>query len=203
MKIHLRTPLFIIGLFAAVIMVTGAKGCDSKKDIWNALDQTAGIPRKDAEFKKNYTTPAGIKVVSVDAVPAGYLSAIDEGIRIQIERYNIKRPQWQFYKTPSDYAVLLIKPSGFTVETPPLGTPFIQVKGISTAGTVIGCSGRTALKRPYIVLPSYAAKQWSQTYRDVFVQAARNESEHIRECVNDWNEFVYYATAGDVHPHAP
>lgn len=190
---HAILLLLVLALF---------KGCGEDKNINQGLD-AIGIPSSHAEFKHEYTTPFGVKVRSTVKVPPQALDAIDRGILEQLDRINRAKPEWTNRQSPSQYAVLFVDPMATNVETEP-GSPAILIKGVQSAGTVIGWNGDAGMKRSYIVAPHQDATQWR--YLDYLKRTIWYESEHDREC-NEPNERQpsdecrYYQTVNDVHPH--
>jgi hypothetical protein len=210
-----------ITVFAAFLLlafaVTGFKGCGKTADLYRAADGY-GIPTSDIQFTKHYTTPGGSIVDSVVDVPPAALQALDDGVRIQIEAINRARPDWNLGRTLKEYRFAFIEPTrnGVTgqrcvnVETDP-GSPCLYIKGIQTAGTVLGIQPFSPLKdHPVIVLPHQGASGWS--HLDYLRNSARNESEHRRECFDQIKvdgkyrkppECLQYQGANDVPPHFP
>lgn len=188
-----------IAVIFLVIFSLGFRGCGDAKEIWNALDREAGIPKHRAEFKKNYRTPGGVEVGSTVDVPANVLPFIDAGIRRQIACYNAKYPTWTKYRNLAEYKVLFVEPSGVSEVSLP-GAPIIHVKGYASAGTCIGCNPISSVRPDlYIVLPHQKAQNWRFT--EYLQNASDFESEHVREFPNDYNVFIRWAHEGDIHPH--
>lgn len=168
------------------------------RGIWKALDSEVGHPKHLAQFKYSYTTPEGARVRSTVPVPDVALNAVDNGIRNQIVRHNRKFPHWNNYRSISDYDVLFVEPTAHNVETEP-GSPAILVRGTQSAGSAIGLEPRSAADRPYMVIPHQEAEGWR--FINYLMRTAWNESEHVREAVNDYGVFLHYAHTGDIHPH--
>ncbi len=179
------------------------RGCGEQKDIYTALD-SIGIPSSAANLQYDYVTPGGVKVRSTQALPSVALSAIDEGITIQIGKINTARPTWGV-RNLNEYNVLVIEPTAYSeIDLP--GAPLLQLRGGTTAGTVIGILGSKSMDRAYIVVPHQNGQQWR--FIDYFREAVRNESEHYRECsVPTRGDPVYeceqFQGWNDVHPHFP
>jgi hypothetical protein len=193
-------------LFTLTLILTLFKGCGETKDINVALD-SLGIPSSAAEFKHDYRTIGGVTVKSTQELPQVALNAIDQGILWQIDRINHARPTWNAHNQLSQYYVLVIDPTAYSVDDRILGAPLIQLQGGTTAGTVIGIGGtRSILDHSYIVLPHQNGQNWR--FIDYFREAVRNESEHDREC-NEPNrqdpvyECEQFQGWNDVHPHFP
>lgn len=161
-----------------------------------------GIAGEYQNFRKDFRTPGGARVKSTtDNVPPDVLALIDEGLQNQITRHSARYPHWPFYKTISDYDVLLIEPMCHNVESTP-GAPCIFAMGIQTAGTTIGTWPYSAVDKPYIVVPHQAGEGWQ--YRDYFMRSVWHESEHVREFKNSYDDvFQRYLGPNDVHPHVP
>jgi hypothetical protein len=160
---------------------------------------TAGIdPKRYANFQKSYTTPRGIAVKSTAPVPPAFLQIIDASIERMIRNHRRAQPTWTKHVNIPDYAVLLIDPMTTNVETEP-GSPALLVKGVQTAGTVIGYHPQANLSRPHIVAPHQDEQDWR--FQSYFAHTIYNEGEHVIESQNDWGIFMHYAHAGDVHPH--
>lgn len=194
----LLVPLFVIS-------------CDQfngNKKIWRSLD-LMGIPADNARFNQEFITPRGVKIKSVSDIPINILILTDVGITNQLTRITFAHPDWNHFTNPNDYSVLVIEP----MVTNRDGSPAIKVKGIQSAGTVIGLTwaptwkdGKysltgTGIDRPYIVVPSQEAVQWR--YTDYWMRSIWHESEHVREGMNDWNDFLNHLGANDIHPHYP
>lgn len=160
-----------------------------------------GLPAHIAKWKYEYETPNGVRIRSTVPVPIEIRVEIEEGIAAQINRYNEVFPDWAKHTDIEDYDVLFVDPNAETED----GKPALLVSGgvgrgpVKTAGTVIGVQPWSILPRPYIVLPHQKAHGWE--YPDYLRDSVRNESEHVREWVNDKNVFYRFATVGDVHPH--
>ena len=178
------------------------KGCGEEKNINQGLD-AVGIPSSHAEFKHSYRTPRGVDVKSTVEVPMNVLFTIDQGILMQLDRINIARPDWKNKLNPNQYAVLFVDPMATNVETDP-GSPAILIKGIQSAGTVIGFNGDAGMKQSYIVAPHQADTQWR--YIDYLRRTIWYESEHDRECnepdpKNPSNDCYHFRGVNDIHPH--
>lgn len=187
---------------------------DDMDAIYRALDGV-GIPKSEAGFKIVTRTPGGSCVRSVVAVPPEALAAIDTGIRTQIERAGSYNPTWTRKTNLNQYRVLFVEPSTFhaphprdgekcttLVNTP--GSPCLLVKGVQSAGTVIGAGTMSPLGQIYIVLPHQQGQQWR--FLDYLAASARNESEHDRECSEEGlqgENCIKFQTQSDVHPHWP
>lgn len=209
------TVLFVTAF--AVVIDCGGGGVlpgSNDGDVFRALDGM-GIPKSDAGFKRSYTTAAGAKVRSVVDVPPAFLSAIDEGAQLAIDR---RLPGWNAITSPSQVRVLIIEPSTFrdtqhprygqkctNLETEP-GAPCLLVNGVQTAGTVVGIQQLSAvdLKDSALVIPHQAGQSWA--FRSYFVNTLWNETEHLLECVNEGRQgetCLRYQGPFDVHPHRP
>lgn len=179
--------------------------CGTNNRIHKALD-SIGIPAHFADLKHDVTTPGGVHVVSTQPIPAEALATIDAAISLQISKISAARPTWVNHTRLDQYSVMLIDTDTYsTVDMP--GAPLIQLRGGTTAGTVVGILGtRQTLDRSYIVVPHQNGQNWR--FMDYFFQAIRNESEHDRECnepnrLAPFSECEQYATWNDVHPHFP
>lgn len=191
--------IFIILLLLSVL------SCGPDKGIYVALD-SIGIPAHVAQFQYQVTTPGGVNVQSTVVVPAAALATIDAAISLQIDRISAARPAWVNYRRLDQYSVLLVDPTAYSeIDLP--GAPLLQLRGGTTAGTVIGILGTVkTVDRSYIVVPHQAGQQWR--FMDFFFQAIRNESEHARECnepnrLNPAAECEQFSGWQDVHPHFP
>lgn len=190
-------------LLALALALVLFKGCGETKDINVALD-SLGIPSSAAEFKHDYRTNGGVTVRSTERLPQAALNAIDEGISTQIAKINAARPTWGV-RSLSEYNVLVIEPTAYSeIDLP--GAPLLQLRGGTTAGTVIGILGSKSMDKAYIVVPHQNGQNWR--FIDYFREAVRNESEHYRECNEpDRNDPVYeceqFQGWNDVHPHFP
>jgi hypothetical protein len=157
-----------------------------------------GIPKTDCTFTKKYTTPQGMKIDSVDEVPAKFLVTLDRAITDMVSVHRRHFPQWSKMNKPADYAIVFVKPGFVTVENDP-GAGAIYVKGVGTAGTIIGEQGYSGADRCYIVLASQKVNNWGKF---MFVyNAAYNEGEHADEFANDITVALSHVGAFDVHPH--
>jgi hypothetical protein len=145
------------------------------------------------------TTPSGCPIFSTVDVPLNAQKNLEIGVQNQINRYD-KLKSWPNRGKVSEYAFVFVNPNADTDGMPALNVNVDFSTRVKTAGTVIGLQPHTGPKREYIVLPHQAAEGWK--YNDYLMHAAWFESEHVREWANDLNEFVKYAIAGDVHPHA-
>lgn len=194
----MKTALIFLAL-----LFTASCGNDDR--IHKALD-SVGIPKHLAELKYTVTTPGGVRVLSTQPIPDAALATIDAAISLQIARISAARPAWTAHTRLDQYSVMLIDTETYsTVDMP--GAPLIQLRGGTTAGTVVGILGtRQTLGRSYIVVPHQNGQNWR--FMDYFFQAVRNESEHDREC-NEPNRLEPYAECeqytgwNDVHPHFP
>ncbi len=185
-----------------ILMLALFKGCGEQKDIYTALD-SIGIPSTAANLQYDYVTPGGVKVRSTQALPQVAIDAIDDGIRTQIARTATYRPQWLAMNSVDRYSVLVIEPTAYSEFDVP-GAPLIQLRGGTTAGTVIGVGGTKSLDRAYIIVPHQVGQSWR--FIDFFRDAVKNESEHVNECSNpDRNnpepECDLFQGWKDVHPH--
>ena len=186
------------GIGALVVIGAVAKLRNRDRELIRGALSRIGIdPKQYANFKYNYTTPQGAQVQSTVPVPADFLTIYDASIQRVVRNHTRVRPEWKQFLTVPDYPLLLVDPMTTNVETDP-GSPALFVEGIQTAGTVIGTSPKSNLSRPYLVLPHQANQSWN--HREYFRQSAYNEGEHRIE-LNDYGVFLYYAHAGDLHPH--
>ncbi len=193
----------LLALILLVIFTIAFKGCGETKGINVALDGL-GIPTSAADFKHDYRTPQGVVVRSTQELPAIALNAIDEGIRMQIDRLDHLRPMWNNYKDIRQYKVLVVEPGAYsTVDLP--GAPLLMLRdGVTTAGTVIGIGGTASLGTTYIIVPHQKGQNWR--FMDFFKEAVHNESEHARECnepssENPSPECTKFFGVNDKHPH--
>lgn len=195
-KRHKWVLLGLIVLAAVIIFFTSCGGAmeEITRSEWDQemIDNLdgLGVSEEFRTFKHNYRTPLGVEVRSTVPVPANFLSAIDEGFQWQIEHFNTILPEWSLHKNIADRVVLVINPNR-TYEpggnpSPPCqnkvnepGAPCMFVKGIQTAGTVVGLHERwEALdKKPAVVLPHQETQGWA--FREYFKTTIRHESEHI------------------------
>lgn len=186
-----------IAIIAVLILSATAFKCGSKPTDPPA-NAPCGVPMPNA-FPVNVTSPGGVWVIADVPVPSEALTAIDEGIALQIERSSFYNPTWVNKRHLSDYKVMFVDPMATNVETDP-GSPALIVHGIQTAGTVVGVGG-DGCNVNFILIPHQAASNW--THIDYLKQTARNESEHDAEWANDPVIFRSFAISGDVHPHWP
>lgn len=169
--------------------------------IRDALVNRGIDPKKYAKFKATIKTPAGITIWStVENVPQAFLETVDASARRVIRNHTRRYPHWKNHLDLSQWSMCLIDPMTTNQETVP-GSPALIVNGYQTAGTVIGTGAHAALKPPMFVIPHQADRGW--VFLDYFAASVYNEGEHLFERVNDYGTFLYYATAGDVHPHVP
>lgn len=147
-------------------------------------------------FEYKYTTPQGVKLLSVKPIPDYVQLLIENGIGTQIWKSHQQYPKWAYFDRFSDYSVMFIDP----MVTNGDGSPAIFVQGIQAAGTCIGLNDG----RPYgptIVLPHQFDTHWN--FQSYLQESARNESEHIRLWGNDRELFKYYLGDKDIHPIFP
>lgn len=198
----------------------GFKGCGKtpagtgEADLYRSLDGM-GIPTSDAKLKHSYTTPGGARVGSVTQVPAEFLSAIDEGVMLAVER---RVPGWNKITSPAQVRVLIIEPSTYRDPQHPRfgakcvneytepGSPCLLVNGVQTAGTVVGIQQLNAVKLAdaALIIPHQALQGWS--FRSYFMHSVWYETEHLLECVNEGRDgptCLYYQKVDDTHPHRP
>src|SRR5690606_36903619 len=122
------------------------------------------------------TTPQGVSIISTVPVPDQALRIVDNAIADQIRRSRTHYPHWQFWGKHSAYQVIFIDPMATNKITDP-GSPAILVRGIQSAGTVIGWWGRAASPRISIVVAHHAATNW-QGHTNFQFNAVGNEGEH-------------------------
>lgn len=174
-----------------------------------------GIANEYTGFRHTQRTPQGARVKSVVQVPADFLTAVDEGLQRQIDRFATMFPNWTTVRPISDHTILVIHPnptySSEGVASPPCvtevnepGAPCIYVRGIRAAATILGYDDNwTEIDQtPPIVLPHQETQGWR--YRDYWVNSIHNEAEHRAGWLNRWNEptglFYHFQGANDVHP---
>lgn len=202
--------MFFKALIVALLALVGG---DKYKAEHRALDQSAGIPKSDAKFVREFRTPKGVLVVSVSkTVPAEAVAAIERGAQMAIDR---KLPGWENVKTLKDFKVYFVRPSTWQAgpkigqvcaneETEP-GSPCLIVKGTQSAGTGIGLQELSPLKldKAGIVLPTQEGSGWK--YVEYLKASAWFEGEHFVECKQGRSQpfCLYYQRVDDTHPHRP
>lgn len=147
-------------------------------------------------FEYHYTSPNGVKIMSVVPLPDYVMLLIENGIGTQIWKSYLQHPEWARFDRLPHYGVILIDPMTVNQD----GSPAIFVKGIQSAGTCIGLNDG----RPYgpkIVLPHQFDTNWN--FQSYLQESARHESEHIRLWTNDRELFNHYTGENDVHPIFP
>lgn len=193
--------------FGVWVAVKTYRKMDEIGRIQHDLNHKAGHPKHLSNFKYFYRRTAEFpEIISTVPVPDGARRLLAEGIRRQIACYSETKPDWAKGTTFADYTVVFVD-APFVDDanrngpriTNRDGSPAILVMGFQSAGTAIGVTAHSAVKRPYIVLPHQAESNWA--YPDYLRNSADYESEHIREALNDYAEFLRWAHAGDVHPH--
>lgn len=199
-------------LIVGWILIRSLVGIDPYADVHRSLDGR-GIPKSDAKIVREIKTPAGAKVYTVvKDVPKEFLASLDAGAQQAIDR---KLPAWDQIKSPKEMRWILVEPSTFrdtprvgqkctNLETEP-GSPCLLVKGVQTAGTVIGVGQFDALKlsKSLIVLPHQKAQNWR--YLKYAQMSGWFEGEHFVECNQregrSSGHCLYYQVVNDVHPH--
>lgn len=147
-------------------------------------------------LKARGKTPSGCPIFSTVDVPVNAQKNFEIGIQNQLNYYSKLYPGWTKKNKISDYALVVVNPSGTSVETLP-GAPTINVRGQQASGTVIGLQANTGPDREYIVMPHQAATAWK--FYDYWMVTSRNESVHVRMAYNDLNEFAKHLGEADVH----
>lgn len=196
----------LIVLAFVIIFFTSCKPGDNPlRSEWEDEIESAyvskGIDKKYWQhFDFKGTTAQGARYFSTVQLPAEAVLAIDQGLGHQIKEYSRLNPQWVNYTKISDYDVHVIDPMCVNED----GSPCLLVNGWQSAGTMFGsCETCEAInKRPILVVVHQQAQSWR--YITYFRNSVQNESEHVREWMNDpTGAFVYWITRpeGDVHPH--
>jgi hypothetical protein len=132
-------------------------------------------------------------IESVAPVPETAVAAITAGILQQIATTPI---YWTRQRRIEEYNVALIEPTATNMD----GSPALMVRGIQSAGTVIGV-GDDGHVPSVIILPHQGATSWA--HLDYLKASARHESEHSAEWANDQAVFWQFIGSGDIHPHFP
>ncbi|MBK8810737.1 MAG: hypothetical protein IPN69_08410 [Acidobacteria bacterium] len=121
------------------------------------------------------------------------VATITAGILQQIATTPI---YWTRQRQIEEYNVALIEPTATNMD----GSPALMVRGIQSAGTVIGV-GDDGHVPSVIILPHQGATDWA--HLDYLKAPARHESEHSALWSNDQNLFYYYTGERDIHPIFP
>lgn len=211
----MKVKLLIIGILiitttAALPKCNGSRESEIRDNLTLLGFQKANYQPRN--FK--YTTPKGAKIESVDPVSPKALEYLDRGLQRRVDRFRIMFPAWAFALSVAGTEVLFLHPnSTFTPEgdpSPPCslesipGAPCLFVKGIKTAGTVVGTNQHWDVidRNPILVLPSQAAGDWQ--WLEYLAAAAHNEDEHRAGFLNVHIEptglFYHFLGADDTHP---
>lgn len=132
-------------------------------------------------------------IQSVVEVPESAIAQLVAGIQKQID---CTPAHWTIARNVKDYNIYFIDSHRTNMD----GSPALLVRGIQTAGTVIGLPGEN-FSPVFIVLPHQQSAGW--LFPEYLKASARNESEHIALLFNDLNLFYYYQGGADIHPFFP
>ena len=185
--------LVIIGIAAAVAAIVIFQRAQRKKAVANTVRLNLPITLPPS---LPYSTGArfGVPYIqSVVPIPESAAEAIGRGIVRQIAT---TPAHWTNKREVENYDVVLINPDRINLD----GSPALSVRGIQSAGTVIGVANDGHVPS-VIVLPHQANQNWQ--FLDYLEQSARHESEHDAEWANDQSVFWQFIGAGDIHPHFP
>lgn len=186
----------LIVLTLAIVFFTSCGGAleqvtrsDWDQEMIDNLDGM-GVSEEFRTFKHSYRTAAGVEIRSTVPVPPDFQLAVDEALQEQIDHFNQILPDWSLHENRAQRVILIINPNR-TYEpggnpSPPCqnqvnepGSPCMFVKGVQTAGTVVGLHDRweSIDKKPAVVMPHQEAQGWR--FRDYFKATIRHETEHI------------------------
>lgn len=198
----MNTTTFILIIIAIVATIAAvvyfARKKRAKKRVAEVL---AKLPIDLPEtFPFAYTTPRGVGISSVAAIPehlrAVVFNAIDEGIQYLLTATRARYPNWQNANSHGDYGIYFLEPTATNLD----GSPALMINGIQSVGTVIGIAN-DGFPFPSLVLPHQAATDWR--YLDYLMRSVWFEGEHLREHSNDLAVFYSYLGANDIHEHTP